>query len=72
MPLYEYRCRRCGERFERLVRWNADPSEITCPRCSAAEPVRLISLPAGVHTGGAAGLGVGGACPPAGGGRRLG
>ena len=49
MPLYEYKCRRCGQRFEKLVRWNADPKEVTCPSCAAAEPERLISLPASTH-----------------------
>jgi putative FmdB family regulatory protein len=51
LPLYEYRCRRCGERFEKLVGWNARSKEITCPRCAADEPVRLISLPAAVRAG---------------------
>jgi putative FmdB family regulatory protein len=66
MPLYEYRCRQCGERFEKVVGWNADPKEIMCPRCAADEPVRLISLPAAVRAGAATGLGTDAACPPSG------
>ena len=42
MPLYEFRCRCCGERFERLVR-SATSDEIVCPRCQAAEVERLFS-----------------------------
>lgn len=46
MPLYEYKCKRCGQRFEKLVRWNADPKAIICPACATPEPERQISLPA--------------------------
>lgn len=42
MPLYEFRCRCCGERFERLVR-GATSEEIVCPHCRAAEVERLFS-----------------------------
>jgi len=48
MPLYEYRCRKCGHRFEELVRFGETPS---CPECSAAEPERLFSMSASVSTG---------------------
>lgn len=30
MPLFEYRCQGCGERFEVLVR---DESAVECPKC---------------------------------------
>ncbi len=42
MPLYEFRCRCCGERFERLVRGGGGDA-ILCPRCHAAEVERLFS-----------------------------
>lgn len=42
MPLYEFRCRVCGERFERLIR-GATSEEIVCPACQAAEVERLFS-----------------------------
>ena len=32
MPLYEYECAACGERFERLQKF-ADPPIKTCPAC---------------------------------------
>jgi putative FmdB family regulatory protein len=44
MPIYEYRCGSCGERFERLQKL-ADPPVDACPACGS--PVgRLISPPA--------------------------
>jgi len=33
MPIYEYRCQDCGTRFEKLVRGQADESELACPAC---------------------------------------
>ncbi|HEU5315448.1 MAG TPA: zinc ribbon domain-containing protein [Chloroflexota bacterium] len=49
MPLYEYRCRRCGAHFEKVVRWGTDDREVTCPACSAKEAERRLSLPAAVR-----------------------
>ena len=40
MPLYEYRCRRCGITFEALVRGS---DQIACPSCSAVDLERLVS-----------------------------
>jgi len=42
MPLYEFRCQCCGERFERLVR-AGNQDEIVCPRCQAGAVERLFS-----------------------------
>ena len=33
MPLYEYRCQRCDERFEVLQRMGASGEGLTCPKC---------------------------------------
>lgn len=43
MPIYEYACRECAERFSRLIRSLANPPEITCPKCGAADPRKLAS-----------------------------
>jgi len=43
MPLYEYRCRSCGERFEVLQRLGADGHGLQCPRCDEPEPQRMLS-----------------------------
>ena len=43
MPLYEYRCRGCGERFEVLQRLGASGDDVLCPRCGEERPERLLS-----------------------------
>lgn len=51
MPVYEYKCESCGERFDKLVRSiHQDPPEVHCPACQGTEVVRLISAPV-VHSG---------------------
>ena len=33
MPIYEYRCESCGDKFEKLVRRAEDALEAGCPAC---------------------------------------
>ena len=35
MPLYEYRCRECGHRFEILQRLGQGAEGLECPHCGA-------------------------------------
>ncbi len=49
MPLYEYRCKACGHRFEKIQTFSA-ADEKECPVCKG-EVERLISAPA-VHFSG--------------------
>jgi putative FmdB family regulatory protein len=44
MPIYEYACRKCGERTEVLQKAKDKPPE-RCPKCGGAV-VKLISSPA--------------------------
>ena len=44
MPLYEYQCKQCGHRFEKIQSFSA-PEEKECPACKG-EVERLISAPA--------------------------
>jgi putative FmdB family regulatory protein len=47
MPIYEYRCPNCGEKFDKLVRFGGD-AQVRCPNCDSDQARRLISLVA--HT----------------------
>ena len=40
MPLYDFKCRNCGEEFEALVL----KSQPVCPSCAGTELEQLISL----------------------------
>jgi putative FmdB family regulatory protein len=65
LPLYEYRCRGCGERFEVLQRLGASGDDVLCPRCGEERPERVLSTFAagGAREGaGAAAMAAGGAC----------
>ena len=45
MPLYEYECEECGQRFERIRKFSDPPLDEPCPKCGG--PIRkLISSPA--------------------------
>ena len=65
MPIYEYRCRACGEPFERLV---SGQTAVACPACASRDVTRLLSLFgfksgetfAGSASGGGCGCGAGG------------
>jgi len=54
MPLYEYRCRDCGRRFEVLQRVGADRTGVTCPECGGAEVAKLLSTFASASQSGSA------------------
>lgn len=44
MPIYEYECPNCQERFELLRSLTDKDSEIKCPGCGRKAPKRVISL----------------------------
>ncbi len=44
MPLYEYRCEKCGARVEKIQKFS-DPPLATCEKCGGKLP-RLLSAPA--------------------------
>ncbi|MCD6359038.1 MAG: zinc ribbon domain-containing protein [Dehalococcoidia bacterium] len=43
MPIYEYQCSQCGEKFEVRQSIGEDGSKLNCPKCSALNPTRLLS-----------------------------
>jgi len=44
MPIYEYRCRECGEKFDKLVRSTTDEIELCCPSCGSKQAEKLLSM----------------------------
>ena len=45
MPLYEYQCDACGQRFELIQKYSDGPPE-ACPKCGKGPVQRLQSSPA--------------------------
>ena len=45
MPLYEYECESCQNRFEKIVKYS-DPPIDTCPKCGKGPVRKLFSSPA--------------------------
>ncbi|MCD6506841.1 zinc ribbon domain-containing protein [Candidatus Poribacteria bacterium] len=43
MPIYEYRCKECGERIEVLIR--SEEEIPSCPNCGSEQMERLLSVP---------------------------
>ena len=43
MPLYEYVCEECNDRFDRLVRSFAEADGVTCTSCESEKVRRLMS-----------------------------
>ncbi|MCK9594061.1 MAG: zinc ribbon domain-containing protein [Candidatus Omnitrophica bacterium] len=42
MPLYEFECVKCGNKFEYLVRRAGE--EVVCPKCRHGKPKKLFSV----------------------------
>jgi len=45
MPLYEYECENCGNRFEQIQKFSDPPTEV-CPKCGKGPVRKLLSSPA--------------------------
>ena len=45
MPLYEYECEACGQRFERIQKFSDSPVDV-CPNCGEKKLHKLVSSPA--------------------------
>jgi putative FmdB family regulatory protein len=57
MPIYEYQCQACDERFDKLLRsMSQAPAGVACPACGSTDVRRLISAPI-VHSAGETGAG---------------
>ena len=45
MPLYEYRCKSCKHRFEKIQKFSDDPIRV-CPKCAEEAVEQMVSAPA--------------------------
>jgi putative FmdB family regulatory protein len=43
MPIYEYKCGKCGEKFEFKLSILHNKKSIKCPKCGAEDPERVYS-----------------------------
>jgi len=63
MPVYEYKCRKCGHSFDHLARTLSEPPP-KCPKCAARNPVKQLStFNASVSAGGSGASCSTGTCP---------
>jgi putative FmdB family regulatory protein len=44
LPLYAYRCTSCGNKFEKIQNFSAEPETI-CPKCGQATLIRPLTAP---------------------------
>ncbi len=68
MPLYEYQCAECGEKFERLVRLADADRPAGCPKCGSAQTRRLVSAFGRIGSSAAGGTAASSCAPSFGGG----
>ena len=65
MPIYEFKCKKCGNEFEYLCFNSSDEENAECPKCGAQETEKLLSCFSSVSSGG--GLAATSSCSPSGG-----
>ena len=65
MPIYEYKCKNCGEKFEEFQSIGAGNEDVVCPNCNTPRPERLFSAfsSSGASVGSSSS---GGSCGPSG------
>jgi putative FmdB family regulatory protein len=60
MPIYEYRCRKCGSAFEMLRPLGDTGKDLKCPECGAPRPGKVFSTFAAGSSGASGEIG---SCP---------
>ena len=43
MPIYEFKCASCGQRFDKLCSMGENGEKLACPKCGATGPGRVMS-----------------------------
>ena len=44
MPIYEYKCKKCGEKFDAYRPFIGSDKSVKCPKCGSKAPERLMSI----------------------------
>jgi putative FmdB family regulatory protein len=44
MPIYEYICQDCGEKYDKFVRSSLAKVELECPKCGSAKGKKAFSV----------------------------
>ncbi len=55
MPIREYRCTKCGSKFETLVLQGEDENSLSCPKCHGKDIHRCMSVFTGLVPNGGTG-----------------
>jgi putative FmdB family regulatory protein len=66
MPIFEYRCKNCGEKFETLV-FSSQTEPVKCEKCGSEQTEKLMSTFASSGVSNSSGSYSGGGCSPSGG-----
>ena len=61
MPIYEYKCKKCDNKFEQILSASEAKKLIKCNKCDSIEVEKVISAPAGLSM---AGESSDSSCPP--------
>jgi putative FmdB family regulatory protein len=64
MPIFEFRCKKCGHKFETITSADEDGSGLFCLVCGAEHPEKQVSL---FSSSGTESKNSGGGCGPTGG-----
>jgi putative FmdB family regulatory protein len=52
MPIYEYNCKKCDSKFEKLVKNAANADHAVCPQCGSKDTAKALSVFAAVSSAG--------------------
>ncbi|HHV43048.1 MAG TPA: zinc ribbon domain-containing protein [Firmicutes bacterium] len=59
MPVYEFRCGQCQEKFEELISWS-QIDKVVCPKCGSNQVKKLVSTFAARSSDGQGSTSIGG------------
>lgn len=61
MPIYEYKCKKCDNKFEQILSASEAKKVIECDKCKSTNVEKVISAPAGLSMAGGSSES---SCPP--------